>query len=136
MAVRVGKVLRWPTVQPTAIVVTVDRWSLYRGALVSLSLRWPTVQPTALLVTVDRWSLYRGALVSLRWPTVQPTAILVTVDRWSLYRGALVSLRWPTVHAAEANGDLAALWWSVAWFFYEQVYVVYITGFTVHNILL
>ena len=43
--------------QPT--VVSVDRWTLYRGALVSL--RWPMEQPT--VVTIDRWSLYRGALV-------------------------------------------------------------------------
>ena len=28
-------------------------------------------QPT--VVSVDRWSLYRGALVSLRWPMEQPT---------------------------------------------------------------
>ena len=34
-------------------VVTVDRWSLYRGVLVSL--RWPMEQPP--MVTVDRWSL-------------------------------------------------------------------------------
>ena len=37
--------------QPT--VVTIDRWSLYRGAFVSL--RWPMEQPT--VVTTDRWSL-------------------------------------------------------------------------------
>ena len=71
------------------MVVSVDRWSLYRGALVSL--RWPMEQPT--VVSIDRWSLYRGALVSLRWPVEQPT--VVSIDRWSLYRGALVSLRWP-----------------------------------------
>ena len=49
--------------QPT--VVSVDRWSLYRGALVSL--RWPTEQPT--VVSVDRWSLYRGALVCKKPPS-------------------------------------------------------------------
>ena len=36
--------------QPT--VVSVDRWSLYRGVLVSL--RWSMDQPT--VVPVDRWS--------------------------------------------------------------------------------
>ena len=56
-----------------------DRWSLYRGALISL--RWPMEQPT--VVSVDRWSLYRGALVSLTME--QPTG--VAIDRWSLYRG-------------------------------------------------
>ena len=45
-------------------VVSIDRWSLYRGAVVSL--RWPMGQPT--VVSVDRWSLYRSAVVSLRWP--------------------------------------------------------------------
>ena len=43
-------------------VVSVDRWSLYRGVLVSL--RWSMDQST--VVSVDRWSLYRGVLVSLR----------------------------------------------------------------------
>ena len=32
-------------------------------------------QPT--VVTVDRWSLHRGALVSLRWPMEQPTVVSV-----------------------------------------------------------
>ena len=36
------------------LVVSVDRWSLYRGVLVSL--RWPMNQPT--VVTVDRGDLY------------------------------------------------------------------------------
>ena len=40
--------------QPT--VVSIDRWSLSRGLLVSL--RWSMDQPT--VVSVDRWSLYRG----------------------------------------------------------------------------
>ena len=66
--------------QPT--VVSVDRWSLYRGALVSL--RWPMEQPT--VVSVDRWSLYKGALVSLRWSMEQPT--VVSIDRWSLHTHA------------------------------------------------
>ena len=35
------------------IVVSVDRWSLYGGALVSL--KWPMEQPT--VVIIDRWSL-------------------------------------------------------------------------------
>ena len=43
--------------QPT--VVSVDRWSLYRGELVSL--RWPIEQRT--VVTVDRWSCYSSSLV-------------------------------------------------------------------------
>ena len=42
--------------QPT--VVSVDKWSLYRGALVSLS--WPMEQPT--VVSVDRWSFYTNGL--------------------------------------------------------------------------
>ena len=58
--------------QPT--VVSVDRWSLYRGVLVSL--KWFMEQPT--VVSVDRWSLYRGVLVSLRWPMEQ------SIDKWSL----------------------------------------------------
>ena len=28
-----------------------------------------------LVVSVDRWSLYRGVLVSLRWPMEQPTVV-------------------------------------------------------------
>jgi hypothetical protein len=44
-------------------VVSVDRWSLYRGAVVLLE--WPMEHPT--VVTIDRWSLYRGAVVSLEW---------------------------------------------------------------------
>ena len=82
--------LKWPMEQPT--VVTTDKWSLYRGALVSL--KWPVDHPT--VVTTDRWSLYRGALVSLKWPVGHPT--VVTTDRWSLYRGVLVSLKWPVGH--------------------------------------
>ena len=39
-------------------VVSVDRWSLYRGALVSP--RWPMEQPT--VVSVDRWSFYTSGL--------------------------------------------------------------------------
>ena len=39
-------------------VVFVDRWSLYRGALVSL--RWPMEQPT--VVTIDNWSSYTSGL--------------------------------------------------------------------------
>ena len=50
------------TVQPVyndhsrdqVMMVSVDRWSLYRGALVSL--KWPMDQHT--LLSVDRWSLY------------------------------------------------------------------------------
>ena len=42
------------------MVVSVDRWSSYRGALVSL--RWPMEQST--VVTVDRWS---SRQVSLYW---------------------------------------------------------------------
>ena len=40
------------------LVVFVDRWSLYRGALVSL--RWSMEQPT--VVSVDRWSFYTSGL--------------------------------------------------------------------------
>ena len=65
--------------QPT--VVSVDRWSLYRGELVSLG--WLMGQPK--VVSVDRWSLYRGELVSLGWLMGQPK--VVSVDRWSLYTG-------------------------------------------------
>ena len=36
-----------------ATVVSIDRWSLYRGTLVSL--RWPKEQTT--VVSIDRWSL-------------------------------------------------------------------------------
>ena len=63
------------------IGVSVDRWSLNRGVLVSL--RWSTEQTT--VASVDRWSLNRGVLVSLRWSMDQPT--VVSVDRWSLNRG-------------------------------------------------
>ena len=38
--------------QPT--VVSADKWSLHRGAVVSL--RWSMGQPT--VVTTDRWSFY------------------------------------------------------------------------------
>ena len=40
------------------IVLFVDRWSLYRGALVTL--RWPMEQPT--VVSVDWWPFYTGGL--------------------------------------------------------------------------
>ena len=40
------------------MVVSVDRWSLYRGA--SVSLRWPMEQPT--VVSIDRWSFYTRGL--------------------------------------------------------------------------
>ena len=43
------------------MMVFVNRWSLYRGAVVTL--KWPMEQPT--VVTIDRWSLYRGAVVLL-----------------------------------------------------------------------
>ena len=59
------------------VMASVDRWSLYRGVLVSL--RWSMDQST--VVSVDRWSLYRGVLVSLRWSMDQST--VVSVDRWS-----------------------------------------------------
>ena len=42
-------------------VVFVDRWSLYRGALVSL--RWPMEQPT--VVSIDRWSFCTSACIVL-----------------------------------------------------------------------
>ena len=32
-------------------------------------------QPT--VVSVDRWSLYRGALVSLKWSMNQPTVVAI-----------------------------------------------------------
>ena len=40
------------------IVVSVDRWSSYRGALVQL--KWTMSQPT--VVSIDRWSLYASGL--------------------------------------------------------------------------
>ena len=40
------------------MVVSVDRWSLYRGAVVSL--KWSVDQPT--VVSVDRWSFHTGGL--------------------------------------------------------------------------
>ena len=40
------------------LVVSIDRWSLYRGALVSL--RWPMEQST--VVSVDRWPFYASGL--------------------------------------------------------------------------
>ena len=92
--------------QPT--VVTIDRWSLYRGALISL--RWPMDQSA--VVSIDRWSLYRGALVSLRWPMDQ--SAVVSIDRWSLYRGALVSMRWPMDQSAVVSID--------RWSFYASVF--------------
>ena len=54
------------------MMVFLDRWSLYRGVLVSL--RWSMDQPA--VVFVDRWSLYRGVLVSLRWSMDQPAVSL------------------------------------------------------------
>ena len=36
-----------------AIVVSVDRWSLYRGVLVQL--KWTMDQP--IMISIDRWSL-------------------------------------------------------------------------------
>ena len=62
------------------MVVSVDRWSSYRGALVSL--RWPMEQPT--VVTIDRWSLYRGVLISLRWPMKQPTVVSILKDSFTV----------------------------------------------------
>ena len=58
------------------MVVFVDRWSLYRGALVSL--RWLMEYPT--VVTIDRWPFYTSDLCRqvhctcciLRWPMDQP----------------------------------------------------------------
>ena len=66
-----------------AIVVSVDRWSLYEGALVELE--WTVSLPT--VVSVDRWSLYEGALVELEWTVSLPT--VVSVDRWSFYASGL-----------------------------------------------
>ena len=40
------------------IVVSVDRWSLYRGTIVHL--KWAMTQPT--VVSIDRWSLYASGL--------------------------------------------------------------------------
>ena len=42
--------------QPTE--VTIDRWSLYRSAV--LSLKWPMEQSTE--VTTDRWSFYTNGV--------------------------------------------------------------------------
>ena len=81
-------------------------------------------QPT--MVTVDRWSSYRGALVSLRWPMEQPpvvTAQVVLIQRCfsitEVAHGAatsdhcrqvvliqkciIVSLKWP-MHEAATSG--------------------------------
>ena len=55
-----------------------------------------TVKPVYNDHTRNRWSLYRGVLVSLRRQNV-PVYIVVSVDRWSLYRGAVVSLKRPNV---------------------------------------
>ena len=76
------------------LVVFVDRWSLYRGALVSP--RWPMEHPT--VVTIDRWSVYRGALVSPRWPMEQPTVVsvrrqVVLLYKWSLRQVSLYILK-------------------------------------------
>ena len=48
--------LRWPMERPT--VVTIDRWTLYRGAIVLPELF--TDRPT--VVTIDRWSFYTSGL--------------------------------------------------------------------------
>ena len=40
------------------IVVSADRWSLYRGA--SVQLKWTMSQPT--VVSTHRWSLYASGL--------------------------------------------------------------------------
>ena len=42
-------------------VVSVDRWSWYRGALVSL--KWTVNQPT--VDSIDRWSLYVSSLLDM-----------------------------------------------------------------------
>ena len=52
-------------------VVSVDRWSLYKDALVPL--KWPMNQPT--VVTVDRWSSYASGLEDQ----------LVLVLLWTVY---------------------------------------------------
>ena len=41
-------------VSKEVMAISVDRWSLYEGAL--LQLKWTIGQPTA--VFIDRWSLY------------------------------------------------------------------------------
>ena len=55
-------------------VVSVDRWSLYRGARVSL--RWPMEQPT--VVTIDRWSLRQVSLYIRTSIHFHPTKIVST----------------------------------------------------------
>ena len=49
------------------MVVSIDGWSLYGGALVQL--KWTMNQPT--VVSIDGWSLYGGDLVQLKW-TMSP----------------------------------------------------------------
>ena len=44
------------------IVVSVDRWSLYRGALVEL--KWTMSQPT--VVSIDRWPFKTGFTVTYK----------------------------------------------------------------------
>ena len=67
------------------IVVSVDRWSLCKGALV----RTTEVdnEPAYCGLYIDRWSLYRDALVQLKWTMHQPT--VVSIDRWSFYASVL-----------------------------------------------
>ena len=40
------------------------------------------------MVSVDRWSLYRGALVQLKWTLSQPTVVskrqVISICEWSL----------------------------------------------------
>ena len=63
------------------IVVSVDRWSLYRGAIALLM--WFTGQPVVVLV--NRWSLCRGAKALWMWFTGQ--SVTVIANRWSFYTG-------------------------------------------------
>ena len=98
-----------------------DRWSSYRGALISL--RWPMEQPTG--VTIDRWSLYRGAVVSPRWPMEQPTG--VTIDRWSLYRGYFSITE--VAHGAACSGHYRQVVFLYKWSQGE-------TGFTISSEML
>ena len=67
-----------PLGQPT--VVSIDRWSLYRGALISL--RWPMEQPT--VVSVDRWSFYTNGLKT-GFTVVKINIIQYTNNYYNIY---------------------------------------------------
>ena len=68
-------------------MVSVDRWSLCRGAMVSPE----SFTDRRIVVSIDRWSLCRGAMVLPESFTEQ--RIVVSIDRWSFYTNGSLQVR-------------------------------------------